>query len=100
MMLKKLFLWFALSLITAYAAIGQTLSETQMRNARATGYAIVAARNPGRSFSIYMIPWDGVNTLEYNANTQINSGWHPQAAVRQTSLIRALMVMILVSTVP
>jgi hypothetical protein len=61
---------------------GQTLSETQMRNARATGYAIVAARNPGKSFAVYVIPWDGINTLEYNANNQINSGWHAQAVVK------------------
>jgi len=60
----------------------QTLSETQMRNARATGYAIVAARNPGVNFSVLMIPWDGVNTLEYNAQHQINSVWHAQAAVK------------------
>jgi len=62
--------------------ISQTITEIQMRNARATGYAIVAARNPGKSFSILMIPWDGINTLEYNANTQINPGWHPQAVVK------------------
>lgn len=71
---------FFLSII--HAVVGQTLSETQMRNARATGYAIVASRNPGKSFTIYMIPWDGVNTLEYNANAQINSGWHAQAAIK------------------
>ncbi|MDP5202026.1 hypothetical protein [Flavobacterium sp. DG2-3] len=60
----------------------QSIGEIQAQNARATGYAIVAARNPGRSFSIYMIKWDGVNSLEYNANTQINPGWHPQAAIK------------------
>lgn len=60
----------------------QTLSETQMRNARATGYAIVAARNPGVNFSVLMIPWDGVNTLEYNAQHQINTVWHAQAVVK------------------
>jgi hypothetical protein len=60
----------------------QSLSETQMRNARASGYAIVAARNPGLSFSILIIPWDGTNTLEYNANSQINTGWHAQAVVK------------------
>lgn len=60
----------------------QTLSETQLRNARATGYAIVAARNPGISFSVLVIPWDGINSLEYNANTQINPGWHAQAAIK------------------
>jgi len=60
----------------------QTLSETQMRNARATGYAIVAARNPGVPFSIYMLEWDGVNTLEHNATTRINAGWHAQAVIK------------------
>ena len=30
-----------------------SLSDTQMQNARATGYAIVAAKNPGRDFIIY-----------------------------------------------
>ncbi|WP_461630251.1 hypothetical protein [Labilibaculum euxinus] len=64
------------------SVFGQILSEKQMQNARATGFAIVAAKNPGSDFSIYMIPWDGVNTLEYNANHQINSGWHAQAAVK------------------
>lgn len=64
------------------SVLGQTLTETQMRNARATGYAIVASRNPGKSFSIYVVQWDGVNTLEYNANTQINAGWHAQAAIK------------------
>ena len=64
------------------AVVGQSLSETQMQNARATGFAVVAARNPGMKFSILMIPWDGKNTLEHNANTQINSGWHAQAAVK------------------
>nr|WP_320120067.1 hypothetical protein [uncultured Marinifilum sp.] len=63
-------------------ASGQTLSEKQMQNARATGFAVVAARNPGIKFSIYMIPWDGKNTMEYNANNQINAGWHAQAAVK------------------
>ncbi|PYF74189.1 hypothetical protein [Pedobacter nutrimenti] len=63
-------------------SFGQTLSEKQQLNARATGYGIVAAKNPGKSFSIYVIPWDGINSLEYNANNQINSGWHAQAAVK------------------
>ncbi|MBI3482809.1 MAG: hypothetical protein HY015_07510, partial [Bacteroidetes bacterium] len=80
--MRKTLLFIGLTLVMVHHTIGQTLSETQMRNARATGYAIMAARNPGKSFSIIMIPWDGTNTLEYNANTQINSGWHPQAAVK------------------
>ncbi|WP_422008192.1 hypothetical protein [Roseivirga pacifica] len=62
--------------------LGQTLSEIQMRNARATGYAIVAAKNPMKQFSIYVIPWDGVNTLQHNATNQINNSWHPQAVVK------------------
>ncbi|CAH0336543.1 hypothetical protein FVB9288_02249 [Flavobacterium sp. CECT 9288] len=60
----------------------QTLSAVQLQNARATGYAIVASKNPGKSFSILMIKWDGINDLEYNANNQINPGWHPQAVVK------------------
>lgn len=80
--MKRQFALACLLLSITHFVLGQTLSETQMRNARATGYAIVAARNPGKSFSIYVIPWDGVNTLEYNANTQINSGWHAQAAIK------------------
>jgi hypothetical protein len=60
----------------------QTLTALQMQNARATGYAIVAARNPGKSFSVYLVKWDGVHDLEYNANNQINSGWHPQAVIK------------------
>ena len=60
----------------------QSLSTTQMQNARATGYAVIASRNPGTSFSVLMIPWDGINTLEYNAQKQINSGWHAQAAIK------------------
>ena len=58
------------------------VSDCQMLNARSTGYAIVAARNPGIKFSIYVIPWDKVNTLETNANNQINAGWHAQAAIK------------------
>ncbi len=60
----------------------QILTEKQMQNARATGYSIVAAKNPGVSFTIYMIPWDGINSLEANANQQINSVWHAQAAIK------------------
>jgi hypothetical protein len=60
----------------------QTLTALQMQNARATGYVIIAARNPGKSFSVYLVKWDGVHDLEYNANNQINPGWHPQAVVK------------------
>ena len=60
----------------------QTLSEKQMQNARATGYSIIASKNPSVDFSVYVIPWDGENTLEYNANNQINVGWHAQAVVK------------------
>ncbi len=81
-MRKILSVLLATILLCTTDGLSQTLTETQMRNARATGYAIVAARNPGVSFSIYMIPWDGVNSLEYNANTQINSAWHAQAAIK------------------
>jgi hypothetical protein len=68
--------------LLGFYAKGQSLSDIQMSNARATGYAIVAAKNPGVEFSILVIPWDGQNALEYNANHQINSGWHAQAAVK------------------
>jgi hypothetical protein len=81
LMSRQLFSVLAITLLT-YGSMAQTLSETQMQNARATGYAIVAARNPGQSFSIYMVKWDGVNTLEHNANNQINPGWHAQAAIK------------------
>ncbi|WP_160138281.1 hypothetical protein [Chryseobacterium sp. c4a] len=77
--MKKLIL---VPLLWACIINGQALSETQKQNARATGYAIVAAKNPGVDFSIYMIPWDGVNSLENNANSQINPSWHAQAAVK------------------
>jgi hypothetical protein len=60
----------------------QTVTALQQQNARATGYAIVAAKNPGKSFSVFMVKWDGVHDLEYNANNQINPGWHPQAAIK------------------
>ena len=78
--MKKNLIIFLLFITSS--VMGQTLSDIQMRNARATGFAIVASRNPGVNFSILMIPWDGVNTLEYNANHQINAGWHAQAAVK------------------
>jgi hypothetical protein len=74
-------LLFFVFLIGFQNSFSQTLSETQMRNARATGYAIVAARNPGKSFSIYVVPWNGTGTLEQNANL-INAGWHAQAAIK------------------
>ncbi|WP_420385803.1 hypothetical protein [Roseivirga sp.] len=75
----KLILFFSL---LCFSLAAQSLSDIQRRNARATGYAIVASLNPGTDFSIYVIPWDGVNSLEYNANNQINSSWHPQAVIK------------------
>lgn len=72
----------AFALLACLNAQAQTLTDLQMQNARATGYAIVAARNPGVKFSIYVIPWDHTNTLEVNANNQINAGWHAQAAIK------------------
>ncbi len=79
--MKKSF--FTLALLFIIAGLNaQTLTEKQMQNARATGYSVVAAQNPGIDFSIYMIPWDGEKTLEENANEQINSGWHAQAVVK------------------
>lgn len=81
---KKVFLTLAFLIIALFSiqANAQALAETQEQNARATGYAIVAARNPGKSFPIHMIKWDGTNTLENNANTQINPYWHAQAVVK------------------
>ncbi|MCL9807677.1 hypothetical protein NAT51_19295 [Flavobacterium amniphilum] len=60
----------------------QTTTDIQKQNARATGYAVIAAKNPGIDFSVYVIPWDGVNTLEYNAQNQINASWHAQCAIK------------------
>lgn len=79
--MKKIFVFIILVLIFLKVD-AQSLSTTQMQNARASGYAAIAARNPGVSFSVLMIPWDGINTLEYNAQKQINSGWHAQAAIK------------------
>lgn len=59
----------------------QALSDTQMQNARATGYAIIASKNPGKLFPVYVIKWDGINSLEFNAN-KINSTWHPQVVIK------------------
>lgn len=81
--MNNFFKIFCISLLffsTKVAA--QTLTALQMQNARATGYAIVAAKNPGKSFSVFMVKWDGVHDLEYNANNQINPGWHAQAAIK------------------
>ncbi|WP_264536557.1 hypothetical protein [Flavobacterium sp. N1736] len=80
--MKNLYIITCLCLFFITNANSQTLSALQQQNARATGYAIVAARNPGRSFSVFMIKWDGINTLEDNANNQINPLWHAQAAVK------------------
>ncbi len=78
--MKKLLV--VLFLLYGLLAQSQTLSEKQMQNVRATGFAIVAAKNPGVKFTIMVIPWDGVNSLEYNAQNQINASWHAQAAVK------------------
>lgn len=81
--MKKLIFILTTSLILISQALNaQTLEQIQMQNARATGYAIVASRNPGINFSILIIPWDGINSLEYNAQHQINTSWHAQAAVK------------------
>ena len=69
-------------MLVALGLSSQSLSDIQKRNARATGYAIVASRNPGVKLSIFVIPWDGINSLEYNANNQINPSWHAQAAIK------------------
>jgi hypothetical protein len=73
---------FVCAMLICANIFGQTLTEKQMVNARATGYGIIAAKNPGVQFSVFVIPWDGVNTLEYNANNQINNSWHAQAVVK------------------
>ena len=45
-----------LLLLLGFGAGAQSsLSDTQMQNARATGYAIVAAKNPGKDFSIIVV---------------------------------------------
>ncbi len=79
MKIKLLFIFVILISLNTNA---QTVTALQQQNARATGYAIVAARNPGKSFAVLLVKWDGVNTLDYNATTQINPGWHAQAAVK------------------
>lgn len=79
--MKNILLLIALIGIS-FKVNAQTLTEKQRQNARASGYSIIASRNPNVEFSVLMIPWDGINTLEYNANTQINPSWHAQAAVK------------------
>ncbi|HEX4925741.1 MAG TPA: tail fiber domain-containing protein, partial [Bdellovibrionales bacterium] len=59
-----------------------TAKNIQQQNARASGYAAIAARNPGVSFSVLMVRWDRTNTLETNCQSQINAGWHAQAAIK------------------
>jgi len=80
--MKNLYIITSICLFFITNANSQTLSDLQQQNARATGYAIVAAKNPGRSFSVFMVKWDGVNNLEHNANNQINPLWHAQAAIK------------------
>nr|WP_174647566.1 hypothetical protein [Flavobacterium davisii] len=60
----------------------QDFREIQKQNARATGYAIIASKNPNVRFSVLVIPWDKQKTLEENANIQINSSWHAQCAIK------------------
>lgn len=84
-MKKQIIFNFTFAFLFTFFALNvkaQTLTALQQQNARATGYAIIAARNPGKSFAVNMIKWDGVNGLEYNANHQINSQWHAQAVVK------------------
>jgi hypothetical protein len=81
--MKNLFKIICISVLFLSITVNsQTVTALQQQNARATGYAIVAAKNPGKSFSVFMVKWDGVHDLEYNANNQINPGWHPQAAIK------------------
>jgi hypothetical protein len=80
--MKNLFKIICVCLLLTIEGNAQSLSDVQQQNARATGYAIVAARNPGKSFSINVIKWDGVHDLEYNATNKINYAWHPQAVVK------------------
>ena len=77
--MKKFYL--LLALIVNSLLFSQTLTEKQMVNARATGYAIIAAKNPGVSFSVFVKAWDGSSSLEQIANT-INPSWHAQAAIK------------------
>lgn len=76
--MKKIYLILTLLSLSFYS---QTLSEKQMVNARATGYSLIASRNPGVSFPVIIKQWDGISTLEQIANT-INSSWHAQAAIK------------------
>ncbi|MFK7112825.1 hypothetical protein V3468_00050 [Flavobacterium oreochromis] len=72
----------SLFLLLSFSSIAQTITDIQIQNARATGYAIIAAKNPGVRFSVMVIPWDKEKTLEQNANNQINPYWHAQCAVK------------------
>lgn len=78
--MKKIVL--IVSLFFGLNLYSQDLSDIQQQNARATGYAIIASKNPGIDFSVKVIPWDGTGTLDYNATTQINPFWHAQAAIK------------------
>jgi hypothetical protein len=81
--MKNLFKLICISLVFySVKTNAQTITAIQQQNARATGYAIVAARNPGKSFSVFLVKWDGIHDLEYNANNQINRSWHPQAVIK------------------
>ncbi|WP_426483552.1 hypothetical protein [Flavobacterium sp. 2] len=53
--MTKILYAFVISMFCMIGINAQALSEVQMQNARATGYAIVAAKNPGKSFSIFII---------------------------------------------
>ncbi|MCJ1805948.1 MULTISPECIES: hypothetical protein [Flavobacterium] len=77
---KKITIFFLFTFtLTIYA---QDIIEIQKQNARATGYAIIASKNPNVDFSVIVILWDGQKTLEENANNQINGAWHAQCAVK------------------
>lgn len=81
--MKKLLKLFCV-LFFAINANSQTMLITAMQqlDAKATGYAIIASRNLGKIFPVYVIKGDGVNSLQQNVNNQINSAWHPQAVVK------------------
>ena len=54
--MNKLIITLIISLIFLVDIVNsQSLTDIQRRNARATGYAIVAAKNPGIRFAIYVI---------------------------------------------
>ena len=55
----------------------------QKINARASAFSAVAGANPGKSFSLIMLAWNGTtNNLDTFCQNLINSSWHAQVVVK------------------